>query len=370
MLLLTDSLGRTLQQPRHYLPKMGGDAKKLALPRLFGLPGGRGFVFTYPAGKSARPILQIQALSPALSVLWQQQCMLTGITAVEQIAASDTHLWLVLKEYLALAMRPRILSFRLATGEVECNQALAPNDELDATTVVPAGLLVLGTSDRRTSYVAPVEQLKTSGNRRDFALLLGPTGKRNFGVGLGWPLSGRPAHYRWQSACPLPDGGYQLIGETYRNAPNTEAIALSMLGVGVVAAGGFGVVPLGGYINEQPVGLVSAQLSTTGQLAAVHEIAVPEAMQAPDSKAVSNAFSQDFPNSFRFRGFSSNYHDVVLNTRRQVLAYSIATQQLRPLTSVRNATPTVLYIEADRVAISWSTKSAETGSEFEQVALP
>ncbi|HEX8658415.1 MAG TPA: hypothetical protein VF690_12805, partial [Hymenobacter sp.] len=158
MLLLTDSLGRTLKQLRHYLPKMGGDAKALAPHRLFGRADGKGFVFTYPSGKSARPVLQVQALSPALAVLWQQQFTPTCLTAVEHIVASDTHLWLVLKEYLALSLRPRVLSFRLATGEVECNQPLAPNDKLDAAAVVPAGLLLLGTSDRRSSYAEPIEE--------------------------------------------------------------------------------------------------------------------------------------------------------------------------------------------------------------------
>lgn len=370
MLLLTDSLGRTLQQPRQHLPKMGGAAKNLAPPHLFGLPGGKGFVLTYPSGKSDRPALEVRALNPALLVLWQQQFTPTCLTAVAHIVASNTHLWLVLKEYLALAQRPRVLSLYLATGEVECNQPLAPNDELDAATVVPAGLLILGTSDRRSSYVAPDEPLKTSGNRRDFALLLSPTGQRTFGVGLGWPLPGRPSYYRWQSACPLPDGGYQLIGETYRNTPNAGTLALGLLAAGMIGAGGFGMVPLGGYINEQPVGLVLAQLSTTGQLAAVHESVVPEVMQATDLKSASDGFLKDYPIGFRFRGFSPNYHHIVLNTSHQVMAYSIATRQLRPLTSARNATPTVLCIEADRVTIRWAVKLAETGSEFEQIALP
>lgn len=370
MLLLTDSLGRTLQQPRLGLPKMSGDARKLVPPRLFGLPGGKGFVLTYPSGKSARPALQVRALSPALSVLWQQQFTPTCITSVEHITASDTHLWLVLREYLALALRPRVLSLRLPTGEMECNQPLAPNDELDAATVVPAGLLILGTSDRRTSYVAPPEPLKTSEYRRDFALLLIPTGQRAFGVGLGWPPPGRPPRYRWQSACPLPDGGYQLVGETFRKAPNAGTIALGLLGAGIIVAGGVGLIPLGGYLNERPVGLVLAQLSATGQLAAVHELVVPEVLSATESKTVGTDFTKDYRASFRFRGFSPNNNDVVLNTSRQVLAYSLATRQLRPLTAARNAVPAVLYIEAGHVAVSWSLNSAGTVSEFEQIALP
>ncbi|MDB5233755.1 MAG: hypothetical protein JWR44_748 [Hymenobacter sp.] len=246
MLLLTDSVGQTLRQPRQYLPMIGGEAKKLVAPRLYGLPGGKGFVLTYPSGKSARPALQVRGFSPALSGLWQQQFDPTCITAVEQIAANDTHVWLVLKEYLALALRPRVLSFRLETGEMTCNQSLAPNDVLDAATVMPAGLLVLGTSDRRSSYVAPVNQRNATGSRRDFALLLSPTGQRSFGVGLVWPPPGRPAHYRWQSACLLPDGGYQLIGETFRNAANAGVIALGVLGAGMLGTGGFGILPLGG----------------------------------------------------------------------------------------------------------------------------
>lgn len=370
MLLLTDSLGRMLQHPRQYLPQLGGDAKMLVPPRLFGLPGGKGFVLTYPSGKSSRPNLQVRALSPALALLWEQQLTTACLTAVLHIAASDTHLWLVLREYLALAMRPRVLSFKLATGDAECNQPLAPNDELDVATVVPAGLLVLGTSDRKTSYTVPVEQDKASEYRRDFALLLSPAGQRRFGVGLGWPLSGRPPHYRWQSAVLLPDGSYQLIGETYRKIPNAVTIARALVGVGIIGAGGTGIIPLGGYVDMQPVGLIVAQLSTTGQLAAVHELAVPEMLNATGPVPSLAGPSPIYPAGFRFRGISADYQHVFLNTNRQVLAYSIATQQLRPLTPARNAVPTVRYIETDRITVSWSTDSADISSEFEQIPIP
>ncbi|GAB3844898.1 hypothetical protein GCM10028822_02670 [Hymenobacter terrigena] len=370
MLLLTDSVGRTLQQPRQYMPQLGGDARSLAPPRLFGLPGGKGFVLTYPSGRASRPNLQVQALSPALALLWEQQLTPACLTAVEHIAASDTHVWLVLREYLALAMRPRVLSFRLATGDAECNQPLASNDELAVATVVPAGLLILGTSDRRTSYVAPADEGKASEYRRDFALLLSPAGQRHFGVGLGWPSSGRPAHYRWQSAGLLPDGSYQLIGETYRKVPNAGTIARGVVGVGIIGAGGTGVIPLSGYANEQPVGVVVAQLSTTGQLAAVHELAVPEVLNATGlAPALAGPLPSYLP-GFRFRGISTDHQYVILNTNRQVLAYAIATQQLRPLTPACNAIPSVCYIGADHVTISWSIKPVNATSEFEQVALP
>jgi hypothetical protein len=160
LLLLTDSLGQTLQQPRQYLPHMSGEAKQLAPPRLFGLPDGKGFILTYPSGKSSRPVLQVLALSPILQPLWQQQFAPDYLTAVQQIVASDTHLWLVLTDYLALAPRPHIVGFRLATGDAECNTPLAPNDKLDAVTTVPAGLLILGISDRKTSYTPPLNRSK------------------------------------------------------------------------------------------------------------------------------------------------------------------------------------------------------------------
>lgn len=370
MMLLTDSVGRTLQQPRQYMPQLGGDAKMLVPPSLFGLPNGKGFVLTYPSGKSSRPNIEVRMLSPVLAPLWEQQLTPVCLTTVLHIAASDTHLWLVLREHLALAKRPRVLSFRLSNGDAECNQPLASNDELDVATVVPAGLLLLGTSDRRTSYTAPAEQGKASEYRRDFALLLNPVGQRLFGVGLAWPLSVRPSHYRWQSAGQLPDGSYQLIGETYRNTPNAGPIALGLAGLGMIGAGSPGMIPLSSYINKQPVGLIVAQLSTTGQLAAVHELAVPEVMTAAGLTPILEAPLPDYPTSFRFRGISTDYQHVMLNTNRQVLAYSIATQQLRPLTPARNAIPTVRHIEADRVIVSWSVKLANTGSEFEQIGMP
>ncbi len=370
MLWLTDSLGRTLHQRRQHLPRMSGSTKLLAPPHLFGLPGGQGFVFTYPSGKSGRPALEITALSPALSVVWQQQFAPPYLSAVQHIAASDTYLWLVLKEYLALSLRPRVLSFRLATGEVACNQSLAPNDALDGAAVVPAGLLLLGTSDRRGAYTTPADQLESSEYRRDFALLLRPTGQRDFGVSLGWPPSGRPPHYRWQSAGPLPNGGYQLVGETYRTPLKASTIALGILGAGLIGAGGFGVIPMSGYTTERPLGLVLAQLSTTGQVSAVRELAASDLAQAPAPVPPGPNPSQSFPVCFRFQGFSPDYKQLVLSTDRQVLAYTIATQQLRPLTPAHHSTPTIFAIEANRVTIRWSLHSNATGAEFEQIALP
>ncbi|HEX8658867.1 MAG TPA: hypothetical protein VF690_15085, partial [Hymenobacter sp.] len=213
------------------------------------------------------------------------------------------------------------------------------------------------------------EPIKTD-KRRDFALLLSPTGQRNFGIGLGWSLSGRPPHYRWKSACLLPDGSYQLIGETYRNVPNEDTFALGILGAGMIGAGGFGVIPLSGYLSERPIGLVLAQLSTTGQLKAVHELYAPEIMQSSDSKTTSNQPPPDYATSLRFRGFSSDHHDIVLTTTRHVLAYSVATQQLRPLVPARNATPTVLYIEPGHLAIRWFSNFGDSLPKFERVALP
>ncbi|MDB5233754.1 MAG: hypothetical protein JWR44_747 [Hymenobacter sp.] len=118
------------------------------------------------------------------------------------------------------------------------------------------------------------------------------------------------------------------------------------------------------------MGLVLAQLSATGQLAAVHELDVPEVVQAADAKAASNAFPQSFPASFRFRGFSSDHRRAVLNTSNQVVTYSFIDHQLRPLAPSRLAVPTVLYIDADRLAISWAAKPGDPLPDFELVALP
>ena len=65
LLLLADSLGRVLRQPRQFMPRLGSEW--YVRPVLFGLPGGRGFILTYPSGKARHPVLNIARLSPDLT---------------------------------------------------------------------------------------------------------------------------------------------------------------------------------------------------------------------------------------------------------------------------------------------------------------
>ena len=90
-LLLTDSLGRVLRQPRQFMPRLGSEWS--VRPVLFGLPEGQGFILTYPSGKARHPVLNITRLGPDLTTRWQQQLVNKEFTSVKQILASDTHVW-------------------------------------------------------------------------------------------------------------------------------------------------------------------------------------------------------------------------------------------------------------------------------------
>ena len=364
-LLLTDSLGRVLQQPRQYLPRA---ANLLVQPSVLGLPDGQGFVFTYPSGKGERSALHFNCLSPDLLPRWQQQLAPLPSASITSMATSDTHLWVVLADRL-----PHVWNCRLATGEVGCHVALARLDQIDVVAVVPAGLLLLGSADHR--YVRPVRPGQTdesSGFRRDFALVVSPAGQETLTTGLGWPAHSRPL-YQWQSAYPLPGGGYQLIGETYREVANAGAIALGMLGAGMMGAGySNGIIPTH-YTTNRPTGLLLAQLSATGELGSLQVLPVPEALRASNPAADSTALPKGKPTSFRFRGLSTDRAFLVLNTSRQVLLYSFATRRLQPFTQPRTGTPTVLAIRNGHVAVAWA--GGKTGEnmrlpEFEQIALP
>lgn len=363
-LLLTDSLGRVLQQPRQYLPRA---ANLLIQPSVLGLPDGQGFVFTYPSGKGERSALHFNCLSLDLLPRWQQQLAPLPAASITSMNTSDTHLWVVLADRL-----PHVWNCRLTTGEVGCHVALGRLEQVDAVAVVPAGLLLLGSADHR--YARPVRPGQTdesSGFRRDFALVVGPAGQESLATGLGWPAHIRPL-YQWQSAYPLPGGGYQLIGETYHEVANAGAIALGMLGAGMVVAGGHGLIPTH-YTTARPTGLLLAQLSATGELGSLQVLPVPEALRISSPAADSTSLPKGKPTSFRFRGLTTDGAFLVLNTSRQVLLYSFATRQLQPLTQPRTGTPTVLAIRAGRVAVGWA--GGKTGEnmrlpEFEQLLLP
>ena len=364
-LLLTDSLGQVLRQPRQYLPRA---ANYLIQPSVLGLPDGQGFVFTYPSGKGERSALHFNCLSLDLVPRWQQQLAPLPSASIMSMNTSDTHLWVVLADRL-----PHVWNCRLATGEVGCHVPLQRLDQVDAVAVVPAGLLMLGSADHR--YARPVRPGQTdesSGFRRDFALVMSPSGKETLATGLGWPAHSRPL-YQWQSAYPLPGGGYQLVGETYREVANAGAIAMGVLGAGMMGAGySNGIIPTH-YTTNRPSGLLLAQLSAMGELGNLKVLPVPEALRTSNPTADSTALPKGKPTSFRFRGLSTDGAFLVLNTNRQVLLYSFATQQLQPLTRPRTGTPTVLAIGAGRVAVGWAGGKVGENMrlpEFEQIALP
>lgn len=367
LLLLTDSLGQVQRQTRQLMPRLGGTA--YVRPVLFGLPAGQGFVLTYPTGKASRPVLHLSRLGPDLTVRWRQQLAPKELTYVKQITASDSHVWVILEQYLSLqTRRPQVWNCRLATGETDCNTLLSLNEELDAAVVMPAGLMLLGTVSRQYAPPLSAGQTEPPEWRRDIVRLLAPDGRQGPGLSLTWPAAGRPL-YHWRYAYAQPDGSYQLIGETYRPVVNGATVALAMIGGGLAGTVGFGLIPLNHYLNERPTGLVLARLGATGQLGAVQQLSVPEALHATAADSTTR-LPAGWNTGFRFRGLSPSHSAVVLNTSCQVLLYSLATGQLLPLTPARKATPTVLAIETDHVTIGWPANPDDARPAVERVRLP
>lgn len=365
-LLLTDSLGRVLRQPRQFMQRLGGWPLKATLT---GLAGGRGFIMTYPTGKAGHPEINIVCLGPDLAVRWQQQLVNRELTWVEQLTVNDTHVWVSLQQQMGLsATRPQVWVANLANGQVTGNLSLTPTEEVEATVLVPAGLLLLGNTHRNYLPKPADGQPEPAGRRRDIVRLITADGQQPLFRTLSWPAPGRPL-YHWKSACVQADGSYELVGETYREVANGGTLALALLGGGMMGVAGHGFIPTSGYINQQPSGLVIARLGSTGELTHLRALAVPEAMHLSSADSTSK-LPKGRPVNFRVRGLSADQQYVVLNTTRQVLLYSLASGRLQPLVPARRTTPTVLGIEPGFINVGWTLVSGDTLPEVEHAPLP
>lgn len=366
-LLLTDSLGRVLRQPRQFMQRMGNWPSLKA--KLTGLAGGRGFIMTYPTGKAGHPEINIVCLGPDLAVRWKQQLVNKELTWVEQLAVNDTHLWVnLLQQITSGATQPRVWVAQLASGQVTANLLLTPTEEVEATVLVPAGLLLLGNTHRNYLPKPADGEPEPAGRRRDIVRLITADGQQPLFRTLSWPAPGRPL-YHWKSACVQADGSYELVGETYREVTNGGTLALALLGGGMMGVAGHGFIPTSGYINQQPYGLVIARLGSTGELTHLRALAIPEAMHSSPADSASK-LPKGRPVNFRVRGLSADQQYVVLNTTRQVLLYSLASGRLQPLVPARRTTPTVLGIEPAFINVGWTLVSGDTLPEVEHVPLP
>ena len=367
-LVLTDSLGGVLQQHRQFLQRMG--EKPSQKTKLIGLHNGQGFIMTYPTGKGGHPEINIVCLDSKLAVRWKQQAANKEFTWVEQLAVSDSHVWVSLLQQIGpVTTQPQVWVALLATGRVTGTLSLTPTEEVEAAVLVPAGLLMLGTTHRNYLPKPADGQPEPAGRRRDVVRLITADGQQPLFRTLSWPAPGRP-HYYWKTARLQPDGSYELIGETYREVTNGGAVALVMLGGGLMGFGyANGIIPAGGYVNQQPVGIVMAQVGPTGELTHVREVGVPEALHMDPSNPAS-ALPKGRPAGFRVRGLSADQQYVVLNTTRQVLLYSLASGRLRPLTPARRTIPSVLGVEDGFINIGWTLVPGDTQAEVEHVRLP
>ena len=367
-LLLTDSLGQVVRQQRQLLQRMG-DLTYMK-PNLAGLPNGQGFIMTYPTGKGGHPEINIVCLDSQLAVRWKQQVANKEPTWVTQLHVTDSHIWVNLLQQIGPATtKPQVWVALLATGQVTCYLYLTPTEEVEAAMLVPAGLLMLGTTHRNYLPEPADGQPEPAGRRRDIVRLITADGQQPLFQTLRWPAHGRP-HYYWKTARLQPDGSYELIGETYREVANGGAVALGLLGVGLSGFGRpNGFTPTSGYINEQPVGLVTAQVGPTGELTHIRDAVVPEAMHM-DPANPAKTLPKGRPAGFRVRGLSADQQYVVLNTTRQVLVYSLASGRLQPLTPARRTIPSVLGMENGFINIGWTLVAGETLPEVEHVRLP
>ena len=365
-LLLTDSLGRMLHQPRQFMQRMGERFSQKA--QLMGLPNGKGFIMTHPTGKGGHPEINIVCLGPDLAVRWKQQVVNKEFTWVEQFTVNDSHVWVNLLQYIGGDRQPQVWVARLATGEVMGNVLLTPTEEIESAVLVPAGLLLLGTAHRNYLPKPTDGRPEPASRRCDVVRLITADGQQPLLRTLSWPAPGRP-HYYWKTARSLPGGGYELVGETYREVLNGGTLALAMLGGGMVGFANHGFIPISGYVNQVPAGLVVARMGPGGELTNVREAAVPEAMHMSPADSTS-ALPKGRPTSYRVRGLSADNQYVVLNTTRQVLLYSLASGRLQPLLPARRTTPTVLGTEPGFINVGWTLVPGDTQPEVEHVPLP
>lgn len=366
-LLLTDSLGRVLRQPRQFMQRMGDWPSLKA--KLTGLAGGQGFMMTYPTGKGGHPEINIVCLGSDLAVRWKQQLVNKELTWVDQLSVSGTHVWINLLQQIGSGTtQPQVWVAQLASGQVTGTLQLTPTEEVEAAVLVPAGLLMLGTTHRNYLPKPADGQPEPAGRRRDIVRLITADGQQPLFRTLSWPAPGRPL-YHWKSACVQPDGSYELVGETYREVTNGGTLALALLGGGMMGVAGHGFIPTSGYINQQPSGLVTARLGPTSDLTSIRALAVPEAMRMSPADSTSK-LPKGRPVNFRVRGLSPDQQYVVLNTTRQVLLYSLVSGRLQPLTPARRTTPTVLGLEPGFINVGWTLVPGDTQPEVEHVPLP
>ena len=257
------------------------------------------------------------------------------------------------------------------TGEFTYDGSLQLNDALEAATLVPEGLLVLGHSDDQHVRQLPAGQKLPRTKRVDFMLIIKPNGQRHLAQALVWPGGRRPA-FHWQGAYLLPDGGYQLIGQSVRHTPNVGAFLLSALSVGTFFWGGpFYLIAFGGYANEYPSGLLMAQLRPQGPLTDVYDLTmVPETLTTTQPLADSTATSFLRTAEVRPVGLSPDHRYLILSTDRQVLLYAPVSRVFRPLVAARPARPTVLAIEPGRALVGWAWQPDRTLPDFEWVPWP
>ena len=364
-LLLTDSLGRVLRLARMVFAGTRTATLPLPPPQLVSLLAGRGFVLMVPTKKSCR----LLCLAPDLSTRWAIELPAHPIL---QALASETHLWVVQQKLLTQATPlPLVHTLNLSNGEFTYDGSLQLKDALEAAALVPEGLLLLGHSDDQHVRKLPAGQAVPRTKRIDFMLIIKPNGQRQVAQSLVWPDGQRPA-FHWQGAYPLPNGGYQLIGQLVRHTPNVAAFLFSAISVGTFFWGGpFYLIAFGGYTNERPAGLLMAQLRPDGLLADVHTLAkAPVTLTAKQLLADSTIADSTRTTAFRPVGLSPDHRFLVLNTDRQVLLYEPARRELRPLVAARAARPTVLAIEPGRALVGWAWQPDRTLPDFEWVTWP
>ncbi len=363
-LLLTDSLGRVVQLARMVVAGSHSALSPLPPPQVLGLAAGRGFVLLLPTKKACR----VRCLAPNLATRWARELPAEPII---QALASESHVWVLQQKLLAQGTPlPLIHTLALTTGELSYDGSLQLKDALEAATLVPEGLLLLGHSDDQHVRQLPIGQALPHSKRVDFMLVIKPNGQRQLAQALVWPDGIRPA-FHWQGAYPL-SGGYQLIGQAIRRTPNVASYLLSAISVATFFwEGPFYLIAFGGYTNEHPAGLLMAQLRPDGLLADVHTLAtVPESLTTNQLLADSTVVGSARSAAVRAVGLSPDHWYLILNTDRQVLLYEPASRVFRPLVAARPARPTVLAIEPGRALVGWAWQPDRTLPDFEWVAWP
>ncbi|GAA4052830.1 hypothetical protein GCM10022409_44700 [Hymenobacter glaciei] len=362
-LLLTDSLGRVVRLTRLVFAGAHSLLRPLPPPQLVGLAGGQGFVLLMPT----KTACLARCLTTDLSTRWTRELPAEPIL---QALANETHLWILQQKLLTEATPlPLIHTCALASGELVYQGSLQTKDELEAASLVPEGLLLLGHSDTEHVRQIPAGQATPRTKRVDFLLVIKPNGQRHLAQSVLWPSGKRPA-FHWQGAYALPGGSYQLIGQTFRQVPNAETIILAAIGGLLLTQTGTGFFMIGNYLNEQPTGLILARRLPTGLLTDLHTLTVPETLPSTLLVVDTTATSPTHSAAFHSLGLSPDHRFLILNTYRQVLLYEPGRHALRPLVATRPAVPTVLSIEPNQVIVGWGWQPDRALPDLERVTWP